>query len=334
MSSNRKNIRKSLWIVCFIVLGPGYSGYAIAQEPIRIVATIGQIKDVTQIVGGKDLVKVQGLMGAGVDPHLYKASESDVKKLSEADIIFYNGLFLEAKMEDIFEKMERVKKTVPVGEAIPKGQLLDNINYPGHYDPHIWFDVTLWMEVVKRITETLSGWDPVHKTDYEERAERYLEELRILDAYVMNRARELPQDQRVLVTAHDAFRYFGRRYGFEVVGLQGISTESEAGTKDVMELADFIARRKIRAIFIESSVPERNIKAVREAVRSRGWEVVIGGELFSDAMGDEGTFKGTYRGMVTHNIDTIVNALKKENEPLDPNSELEMLFQGSVSPTK
>jgi len=280
-----------------------------AHASIKVVTTIGQITDVVKNVGGEH-VAVIGLMGAGVDPHLYKASESDVRKLAEADIIFYNGLYLEAKMEDIFKQMLRNKVTAAVGEPIEKNRLLDSVSYAGHHDPHIWFDVSLWMQVVQTVTDTLSKFDPVNAQEYQIRADEYLLELKKLDQYVEGRASELEKEERVLVTAHDAFRYFGRRYDFEVIGLQGLSTESEAGAKDVMGLADLIAQRKIRAIFVESSVPERNIKAVQQAVKARGWNVEIGGELFSDAMGDAGTFEGTYIGMVTHNIDTIVDALK------------------------
>ena len=281
-----------------------------AQRPIKVVATLGQITDMAKVIGA-ERVSLQGLMGAGVDPHLYKASESDVRKFAEADIIFYNGINLEAKMADIFEKMARTQKTVALGDKIPKELLLESTTYKGHYDPHIWFDVTLWRRVAEGIRDELAAFDPAHTDEYTQRCADYLKGLDKLHLYVQTRAAELPASQRVLVTAHDAFRYFGRQYGFEVMGLQGISTESQAGLKDVMALADFITKRKIRAIFVESSVSERHIKAVQEAVQSRGWEVKIGGELFSDAMGDAGTFKGTYIGMVTHNIDTIVNALKE-----------------------
>lgn len=280
-----------------------------AAEKIRVVTTIGQLTDVVQNVGG-NYVTVDGLMGPGVDPHLYKASESDVRKLSRADIVFYNGLFLEAKMEGIFEKMARRIKTVAVASAVPKEKLLDSENFIGHPDPHIWFDVTLWTHIVEKVRDTLAEHDPQHKAEYEVRATAYLKKLIELDNFVQKRSDELRTEQRVLVTAHDAFRYFGHKYGFEVKGLQGISTQSEAGVADVAHLADFIAKRKIKAIFIESSVPERNIKAVQEAVKARGWNVRIGGELFSDAMGNAGTFEGTYIGMVTHNINTIVDALK------------------------
>lgn len=283
---------------------PGY-----AQKPVNVVSTVGQLTDVIENVGGEH-VTVKGLMGAGVDPHLYKASESDVQKLAEADIIFYNGLFLEAKMEELFEQMQRTKRTVAVGEAVPTALRLESQDYKGHYDPHIWFDVTLWMEVVKKISKELADFDPPNAGHYRQQEEAYLQELRNLHTYVLDRAAELPPGQRVLVTAHDAFRYFGRAYGFEVVGLQGISTQAEAGTADIKNLADFIVQRQVKAIFVESSVPERNIRAVQDAVRARGWDVAIGGELFSDAMGNAGTFEGTYIGMVTHNIDTIVDALK------------------------
>lgn len=282
----------------------------VCAEKIKIVTTIGQITDITQNIGG-DLVEVQGLMGPGVDPHLYKASESDVRKLSEAQIIFFNGIHLEAKMADIFKKMSRNKVTVAVAESLPKELLLGSIQYKDQFDPHIWFDVQLWKQVVSTINETLQAYDPQNKSVYAQNTENYLTKLDQLDQYVTNRSLELSDDQRILVTAHDAFRYFGKKYDFEVLGLQGISTESKAGTKDVMRLADTIAERKIRAMFVESSIPERNIKAVQEAVKARGWNVKIGGELFSDAMGHEGTIEGTYIGMVRHNIDTVVNGLKE-----------------------
>jgi manganese/zinc/iron transport system substrate-binding protein len=210
----------------------------------------------------------------------------------------------------IFKQMSRSKKIVAVGEFIPKDRLLESEHYPGQYDPHVWFDVSLWIEVAKVISDALVTDDPGNEAYYVERANDYVKKLEQLHQYVLQRANELPTDQRVLVTAHDAFRYFGRAYGFEVRGLQGVSTEAEAGINDVVTLAWFIADQKINAIFIESSVPERNIRAVRDAVQAKGWNVTIGGELFSDAMGDEGTVDGTYIGMVTHNIDTIVDALK------------------------
>ena len=302
--NNFANVVTQIFLGIAMLCQPAY-----AQKPVKIVTTIGQLTDAVANIGG-DRVAVEGLMGPGVDPHLYKASESDVRKLSGADIFIYNGLFLEAKMENIFKKMGRKIKTVPVGEGIPEDRLLDSEQFAGHHDPHIWFDVTLWMQVVEKIRDTLMEYDPPHRDEYAGRAAAYLEKLKGLDAMIAERARELPDEQRVLVTAHDAFRYFGRKYNFQVMGLQGVSTQSEAGAADVARLADFIAGRKIKAIFVESSVPERNIRAVQEAVAARGWSVAIGGELFSDAMGTAGTFEGTYIGMVTHNLNTIVNALK------------------------
>lgn len=279
------------------------------KDKIHAVTTIGMITDIVKNIGGEH-VTVQGLMGPGVDPHLYQASEGDVSKLSNADIIFYNGLHLEAQMVEIFEKMKRTKMTVAVTEHVPREILLDFAAFPGQYDPHVWFDVTLWIQAAERVRDALVEYDPEHRDTYSTNAVAYIQKLNDLHAYVKQRAEELLEQQRILVTAHDAFSYFGRQYGFTVKGLQGISTESEAGTRDVQNLAQFIVDQKIKSIFVESSVPERNIKAVKEAVQAKGWDVRIGGQLFSDAMGDEGTEKGTYIGMVRHNIDTIVDALK------------------------
>ncbi|MBN1516756.1 zinc ABC transporter substrate-binding protein [Candidatus Sumerlaeota bacterium] len=278
-------------------------------EKIQAVSTIGQINDAITIIGG-DRVEAIGLMGAGVDPHSYKASAGDLRKMSRADVIFYNGLHLEAKMGDVLEKLADSKRVTTVTQGIPEDKLLTVDNVSGYHDPHIWFDVPLWMETVRAVSGTLCAMEPEHAEEFKQRAEAYLEQLAELHQYVQDKAAELPEQQRILITAHDAFRYFGRAYGFKVMGLQGISTEAEAGTKDVQDLAKFVAENKIRAIFIESSVPERNIRAVTEAVRALGWEVKVGGELFSDALGEAGTEGGTYIGMVKHNIDTIVNALK------------------------
>lgn len=229
--------------------------------------------------------------------------------MMEADVIFYNGLHLEAKMADVLEQMQGSIRTVAVTDAIDRNLLIAPPQFEGAYDPHVWFDVTLWMKAVEKVRDTLVEMDPASADTYDANAQRYLEELAQLDAYVRAQAERVPAEQRVLVTAHDAFHYFGRAYGFEVRGLQGISTATEAGTADVQALADFIAERRIPAIFVESSVPQRNLEAVQEAVRARGFEVKIGGQLYSDAMGDPGTPEGTYVGMVRHNIDTIVTAL-------------------------
>lgn len=278
---------------------------------LNVVATTGMITDIVQNVGG-DHVRVTGLMGAGTDPHLYVASASDVDKLQNADVVFYNGLFLEAQMEDILEQLGERKTVVPVTRDIDPGRLLGSQTYAGEYDPHVWFDVTLWQEAARTVRDTLSEVDAANAADYAANADAYLAQLDELNAYVQEQAARVPEAQRVLITAHDAFNYFGRAYGFEVMGLQGISTASEASTADVQDLANFIAENEIPAIFIESSVPVRNIEAVQAAVAGRGFDVQIGGQLFSDAMGDAGTPEGTYVGMVRHNIDTIVAALLNE----------------------
>lgn len=280
-------------------------------DKIAIVTTIAQIADVVSNVGGNS-ANVDPLMGPGADPHLYSPSAGDVSRLQNADIIFYNGLFLEAQMEDILEQLGERKTVIPVAGTIPENLLLDSEAYEDEFDPHIWFDVMLWAEATIVIRDTLIEVDPDNADTYTANAEAYLAELTELDQWVESEISQIPADQRVLITAHDAFNYFGNAYGMEVMGLQGISTASEAGTADVQRLADFIADNKIRAIFVESSVSERNVEAVQAAVESRGWEVAIGGSLFSDAMGEAGTPEGTYIGMVRHNINTIVPALLGE----------------------
>ena len=277
-------------------------------DKLRVVTTIGMITDIVKNVGG-ERVEVTGLMGPGVDPHLYKASAGDVQRLTSAQLIFYNGLHLESKMGDILAKMSGDTKTVAVTEAVDRSLLLTPPEFEGQYDPHLWFDVILWMKAVGKVRDTLSEFDSDNTLMYWSNAERYLAKLAELHEYVKAQAERVPSEQRVLVTAHDAFNYFGKAYGFEVRGLQGISTATEAGIADVQGLATFIAKRRIPAIFVESSVSTRSLKAVKAAVKSKGFDVEIGGELFSDAMGNEGTPEGTYIGMVRHNIDTIVTAL-------------------------
>ena len=284
----------------------------ISERPVNVVTTTGMITDIVQNVGG-DRVAVTGLMGPGIDPHLYKASAGDVNSLQEADIVFYNGLHLEAQMGEVLEQMSGINVvTVPVAEGIDPEQLLSPPEFEGNYDPHVWFNVPFWMEATRAVEEALIELDPEHAATYTANAEAYLAELEALDAYVSEQAARVPEAQRVLIMAHDAFNYFGQAYDFEVRGLQGISTAAEASTADVQELARFIAERQIPAIFVESSVPPRTIEAVQAAVQAQGFAVQIGGELFSDAMGSAGTPEGTYQGMVRHNIDTIVGALLGE----------------------
>jgi manganese/zinc/iron transport system substrate-binding protein len=275
---------------------------------LKIVCTTGMIRDIVKQIAGNN-ADVYGLMGPGVDPHLYKATPNDVNALFEADIIFYNGLHLEAKMAELFFKMSKTRTTVAVTEDIPENDLLSPPAFSGMHDPHVWFDVLLWEYAVKRVERTLSSKLPAKKKEFAHNTKLYLNKLQALHRFILKRVEEVPPNQRILITAHDAFGYFGKRYGFSVVGLQGISTQSEAGTGDVQNLVNLIVSHKIRAIFIESSVPVRNIKAVQEAVEYKGWHVSVGGELYSDAMGDKGTFEGTYIGMLTHNINTIVDAL-------------------------
>jgi manganese/zinc/iron transport system substrate-binding protein len=266
------------------------------------------ISDIVENVGG-ERVEVTGLMGPGIDPHVYKATAGDVQAMEQADVIFYNGLHLEAAMAGVLERMQDRRTVVAVTDGIDRGLLIAPEQFEGAYDPHVWFDVTLWMQAVQTVRDTLSEMDPGGADLYHKNAEAYLEELNQLHAYVQEQAGRVPAEKRVIITAHDAFNYFGRAYGFEVRGLQGISTATEASTADVQQLANFIVERGIPAIFIESSVSERNVEAVQAAARAQGFDVKIGGELFSDAMGNPGTPEGTYIGMVRHNIDTVVDAL-------------------------
>ena len=278
-------------------------------ETIRVVTTIGMITDAVERVGG-ERVEVEGLMGPGIDPHLYKASEGDLRRLERSDVIFYGGLHLEAKMADVLERIGERRATQAVTDAIPREALLRPAAFQGQYDPHVWFDVSLWMKAVEQIRDRLSQLDPGSADLYGRNAAAYLAELRDLDRYVHEQAQRVPEERRVIITAHDAFNYFGEAYGFDVRGLQGISTAAEAGAGDVQSLARFIAENEIPAIYVESSVSSRTIQAVREAVRARGFDVEIGGSLFSDAMGDPGTPEGTYVGMVRHNVDAIVEGLR------------------------
>jgi manganese/zinc/iron transport system substrate-binding protein len=307
----KRHIFTLLALLTLLLAGCGGDAAAENDGRLYVVTTIGQIADAAAIVGGEH-VRIDSLMGPGTDPHLYTASAGDVDKLRDADVVFYNGLFLEAQLEDILEQMSERQTVVAVSAGIDRDELLPSSTYADEYDPHIWFDVTLWMQAVEQIRDTLMAEDPAHAADYEANAAAYLAELEELHAYVLSQASRVPEEQRALVTAHDAFNYFGRAYGFEVLGLQGISTAAEAGTADVHNLAEFITTRRIPAIFVESSVPVRNVEAVQAAVRARGFDVQIGGRLFSDAMGDAGTPEGTYVGMVRHNIDTIVAALSEE----------------------
>jgi manganese/zinc/iron transport system substrate-binding protein len=284
----------------------------VTKEPtggVKVVATTSIVADLVRTIGGPQ-VEVEALMGPGIDPHLYKASAGDVRRMSSAEAIFYSGVHLEGKMSEVLEKMgERGVRTVAVGECVAEEDLIESAGFSGLHDPHVWFDVGLWSQTIGCVAETLATLDPDNSEGFRQRAGDYAKELKALDAWIRERVQVLSPDQRILVTAHDAFGYFGRAYGFEVRGLLGVSTASEAGTSDVQELAEFIVERKIPAIFVETSVPPRYVQALREAVRSRGFGVEIGGSLYSDSLGNPDTAAGTYAGTVRANVETIVTAL-------------------------
>jgi len=277
---------------------------------LNIVTTTTMITDLVKNIGG-DQVNIQGLMGSGVDPHLYKASEGDVTKLVNADIIFYNGLHLEGKLVEVFEKMgSKTKTPIALAEEIDKSTLIGSDYFASNYDPHVWFNIAYFKHFANKVTTILANKDPNNADIYAENEKLYLAELDMLQEKIKATIETLPKEKRILVTAHDAFNYFGKNYGFEVVGLQGLSTATEAGVQDVQKLSAFIIDRKVKAIFVESSVPKRTIEALQAAVKSKGHEVIIGGTLYSDALGNAGTAEGTYIGMFEYNVDTIVNALK------------------------
>jgi len=280
-------------------------------DTIRIATTTGMINDIVLNVG-KELVSTQSLMGPGVDPHLYKASAKDVSTLSNADIIFYNGLHLEGKMTEVFENMsKRGIKTVAVAEGIDKSKLLQSPTYKGYYDPHVWFDAGLWSNAVESVTANLVAYDPENKEFYLQNSADYQAKLKTLGTFIHNKVNTLNENKRVLITAHDAFGYFGKAYNFEVIGLQGVSTDSEASTADLQNLSKLIVERQIPAIFVESSVSPKYIEAVKEAVNSKGFNVRVGGVLYSDALGNYGTPEGTYVGMFEYNVNTIVDSLNR-----------------------
>ena len=268
------------------------------------------ITDLVENIGG-DKISVQGLMGSGVDPHLYKASEGDVNKLAHAGLIFYGGLHLEGKLVDVFEKMsKRNIKTIAVSDGLDQKTLIGSENFASNYDPHIWFDVDYWAEIAKYVADNLAEASPENADFFHENAQKYQAELMTLKENLKETISTLPEEKRILVTAHDAFNYFGRAFGFNVVGLQGLSTATEAGVQDVQKLAAFIIENNVKAIFIESSVPKRTIEALQAAVKSKGHDVAIGGTLYSDALGNAGTAEGTYIGMFKFNVQTIVDVLK------------------------
>ena len=287
------------------------TGWATAQEKLDVVATTGMIGDAAREVGG-DLVEVRTLMGPGVDPHAYRQTRSDIVALTNADIVLWHGLYLEAQMEEFLLELDDIGAVTAVAESLPRNLLIGHEDYEGRFDPHVWMNPNLWSRVVLNVRDALIEHAPEAEATFRANADAHLDALRDLAQYTTQVLSSVPAESRVLISAHDAFNYFGNAYGFEVMGIQGISTESEAGLQRIAELVDTLVSRDIRAVFVESSVSDRNIRALIEGAAAEGHEVVIGGTLFSDAMGEDGTYEGTYVGMIDHNATVIARALGGE----------------------
>ncbi|KXJ58761.1 MAG: manganese transporter [Thalassospira sp. Nap_22] len=277
-------------------------------KPLNVVATTSMIADAARQVAG-DRAEVTALMGPGVDPHSYRQTRSDIAALARADLVLWHGLYLEAQLEEFFLDLGKRRNVVAVGEAVAREKLLSHADYEGRFDPHVWMDPKLWETVVYAVRDALIKSDPDGEATYNANADAHVAEIEKLVAYMTSVTATVPKQSRVLLTAHDAFSYFGRGYDFDVLGIQGISTESEAGLRRVEELVDTIVERKISAVFVESSVPERNVRALIEGASARGQDVTIGGTLYSDAMGEPGSYEGTYIGMIDHNATLITRAL-------------------------
>ncbi len=282
-----------------------------AEEALAVVATTGMIADAAHQVAG-DRAEVTALMGPGVDPHAYRQTRSDIARMLDADLVLWHGLYLEAQMEAFFHDLEDSQTVVAVGEAVSENQRLGHDDYEGRYDPHVWMNPNLWSTVVVAVRDALIAVDPAGEETYRSNAADHLDEIADLAVYAQQVLASVPAEQRMLVTAHDAFNYFGATYGFEVLGIQGISTESEAGLRRIEELVDLLVDRQVQAVFVETSVSDRNIRALIEGAAAAGHTVTIGGELFSDAMGPPGTYEGTYVGMIDHNATVITTALGGE----------------------
>ena len=304
-----KFIRLVLWLsvaLAFVAVKPAGADYS-GKYPFRATATVGMVADIVKQVAG-DRAEVTNIIGAGVDPHLYNPTRSDVSLLLKSDVIFYAGLLLEGQMSDVLIKVSRRRPVYAVTELLKESYLIHDPE-TNHSDPHVWMDVQGWMKAVEVVSASLCEFDPKHTDIYKKNEAAYLKKLENLDAYAKKVIGTIPREQRVMITAHDAFSYMGRAYKLEVQGIQGLSTESEAGLKDINRIVDELVSRKIPAVFVETSVSDKNVKALIEGARSRGHAVVIGGELFSDAMGKMGTYEGTYIGMIDHNVTTIARAL-------------------------
>ncbi len=278
------------------------------EYPYKIVCTIGMVSDIAREIAG-DKANVTGIIGESIDPHLYQPTRDDIVAMSGADIVFYNGRLLEGKMTDTLVKISRHRPVFAVTDGIPDDRLLAPAEFAGHYDPHVWMDVSLWIQAADFCRKSLSEFDAANAADYQRNYDALLTRLQALDAYAKSTISSVPNDRRILITAHDAFNYFGRAYDIDVRGIQGISTESEAGIKDINALVKLIVSRKIAAVFVESSVSQKNVTALIEGAAAQGHDVTIGGTLFSDAMGTAGTYEGTYIGMIDHNVTTIARAL-------------------------
>jgi manganese/zinc/iron transport system substrate-binding protein len=305
---------RSVFILVALMLWstPSHGAYD-GDYPYRIGATVGMVGDIAKAVAGEK-GEVDFVIGAGVDPHIYNPTRSDVATLLRSDIIFYAGLLLEGQMSDVLAKISRKRPVYAVTELL-QGDFLIHDTATGHSDPHVWMDVGGWMKAVEAVAGALEAFDPANGAFYRQNAAAYLKQLQALDDYARQVMASIPEKQRVLVTAHDAFGYLGRAYHIEVMGIQGLSTESEAGLKDINRIVDELVRRRIPAVFVESSVSDKNVKALIEGARSRGHTVKIGGELFSDAMGPSGTYEGSYIGMIDHNVTTIARALGGDAPP-------------------
>ncbi|TEA74278.1 metal ABC transporter solute-binding protein, Zn/Mn family [Allopusillimonas ginsengisoli] len=286
------------------------SGGTPLSKPLKVVTTTAMLADAVQHVGGAR-VEVTALMGAGVDPHLYRQTHADVTRLKRADLVIYHGLHLEAQLASLMQDLARHKPVVALAEALPRQALLADEDHPEFYDPHVWMDPSLWQEVVLAARDTLIDQDPAGRQVYTARAATYINEINTANTRITTLLHSIPAPDRVLVTAHDAFRYFGRAYGYEVLSIQGISTESEASLHQIEQLVDTLVQRRIPAVFVESSVPEQHVRALTEGARARHHHLIIGGELYSDAMGRPGTPEGTYIGMIEHNARTISQALSR-----------------------
>lgn len=318
MQAARHTRRFALTLIGLALILPAQAGSAPAQDvatrptPYTIVTTVAMVTDIVRQVAG-DKAQVTGLVGEGVDPHLYKPTRSDMLTLQKADVVFYNGLMLEGKMSDALVRLARAGKPVyAVTELLDEKYLLEPEEMQGHFDPHVWMDASAWSRCVEAVAKVLSEYDPPNAELYRANAKKLQDEIGRVHEYAKKVIASIPEKQRVLITAHDAFNYFGRAYGIKVMGIQGISTESDPGLKDINALVDYIVENRVRAVFVETSVADKNVRALVQGARARGHTVVIGGTLFSDAMGPAGTYEGTYIGMIDHNATTIARALGGE----------------------